>query len=223
MLTRSKHAGEDWIDYKDFTENNQDIVFQDNIEKLVSLIQEGFKDKKFIDILEIGCGNGVLIEKIAEKLKVLGIDFKVTMIEPHLGLGQIAYDRIIKNGFKVDWVKSTAEVFFPSSLKFDLIICTRVVHHLDDTVKVIKGMHESANKDAIIFIDDLVRPDSKEELEYWIERRKKTLNHDASLKMAEECLLASYNEEEIKDILKGYPGNLEIIEDWFKRWYYTVK
>ena len=69
MLARSKHAGEDWNDYKDFTENNQDVIFQDNIERLLLLIKDGFENKKFIDILEIGCGNGVLIEKIAEKLK----------------------------------------------------------------------------------------------------------------------------------------------------------
>ena len=222
MLRRSKHAGEDWDDYQDFTESNHDIVFQDNMEKLYSLIRDSFKSEDFLEILEIGCGNGVLMEKLAEKLKVLKINFEITMIEPHKKLGQFAYNRIIKNGFKINWIKSTAEKFFPSSKKFDLIICTRTIHHLDKTKFVIRELHKCVKEKSIIFLYDLLRPNNQEELNYWIERRKKTLDHNASLQMAEECLLVSYDEDEVKKLFENYLGTLEITEDWFKRWYYIL-
>jgi len=102
-------------------------------EKMVGEIQEFVKGEK---VLDLGCGSGILGEKIREKLKkeVIGID--------------VVDKRVCNIPFKIYDGK---RIPFPENL-FDLVIISFVLHHTEDPVSILKEA-KRVGKRIIIFED----------------------------------------------------------------------
>jgi SAM-dependent methyltransferase len=80
-----------------------------------------------ISVIEIGCGTGELIGKLKGKRKV-GIDFSPSMIE----IGKKQYPEVEFHCMNAEDIQLTE--------KFDLIILSNLVGHLDDVEKVLLGL-----------------------------------------------------------------------------------
>lgn len=90
-------------------------------------------------VLEIGCGTGDLIGTIKGKRKV-GIDFSPKMIE------------IAKQKYAaVEFVEMDAEKLQLEE-KFDLIVLSNLIGHLDDVQKMLEQLHRVCHRDTKIII-----------------------------------------------------------------------
>lgn len=115
-------------------------------------------------ILDIGCGNGRLLELFKDKkIDYLGIDFSHQLICE-------AKRRYPKASFKVADItqKTTWENL---KVKFDFIFCIAVLHHLP-TQKLRKGVVEQ--------ICQALKPDGKTFITVWNLWQKKYLKHHLS-------------------------------------------
>ena len=105
------------------------------------------KKKPFsnLNILDIGCGGGLLTEPM-HRLggKITGIDASNKNI-------QIAKIHAKKNNFKIDYICSSPENF-KSKKKFDVILNMEVVEHVDNLNFFIKSSSTLLKKDGVMFI-----------------------------------------------------------------------
>ena len=101
-------------------------------------------------ILDIGFGTGTLTKKIYDDgYEIFGIDFSERMIE-------IAKDKMpLAKFYKYDFCKGLPEEL--NNFKFDYIISTYAIHHLEDKekVKFINTLREYIYKDGEILIGDV--------------------------------------------------------------------
>lgn len=108
-------------------------------------------------ILDVGFGTGVLTCKLYENgYDITGIDFSERMIE--IARGKMPSARLIRhdfsNGLPVDLADS----------KFDAIICTYAIHHLDDAAKIrfLEELRMHLHPAGRIFIGDVAFENRRE-------------------------------------------------------------
>ena len=83
-------------------------------------------------ILDVGCGGGLLTEKIAEQgALVTGIDHSAQMIE-------VAKQHAYQSGLSIQYIESTIEELTRSPEKlYDIILCTELLEHVPQFESII--------------------------------------------------------------------------------------
>ncbi len=124
------------------------------IEYIKNSIIEHFKIKsstkplKKINILDIGCGGGLLSEPMSKLgAEVIGIDASKKNIE-------IAKFHAKKNDLKINYLCSSPEVI-KTKKKFDVILNMEIVEHVEDINFFIKKSSELLKKNGLMFIATL--------------------------------------------------------------------
>ncbi|MEO5910945.1 MAG: class I SAM-dependent methyltransferase [Pelobium sp.] len=106
----------------------------------IKLIKKHLPNKKS-KILEIGSGEGILAEMILKS------GYDITCIEPSL----TASKRAIKRGLKC------VQGFFPNSIiidtKFDMVIMTQVLEHIEQPLKLLKNIYKQLEKGGLILLN----------------------------------------------------------------------
>ncbi len=98
---------------------------------------------KNLNILDIGCGGGILCEPLKRLgAEVVGIDTNVFAIE-------VAKKHAENNGLSVDYYHSSIENF-KSKKKFDLITCMEVLEHVNNIDIFIKSLKPILKKNSIL-------------------------------------------------------------------------
>ena len=124
------------------------------IEYIKNSIIKHFKIKttinplKKINILDIGCGGGLLSEPMCKLgAKVVGIDASKKNIE-------IAKFHAKKNDLKINYICSSPEVLKIDE-KFDVILNMEIVEHVEDVNFFIKKSSELLKKNGLMFVATL--------------------------------------------------------------------
>ena len=105
---------------------------------------------KDLNILDIGCGGGLLSEPIARLgAKVTGIDASQENIE-------IAKTHAKKMGIKINYIHNTPEKI-KFNRKFDIILNMEVVEHVENLDLFIKSCSNALNKNCIMFVATINR------------------------------------------------------------------
>lgn len=97
------------------------------------LIMEFLKNLEFQSLLDVGCGEGSLLQSIdptGKKYELYGTDISENSIK-------ITQSKIRRGIFKVmDISKESIDK------KFDLVICSEVLEHIKDDISAIKNLHK---------------------------------------------------------------------------------
>src|SRR5574344_2281260 len=124
---------------------------------VLNTIYNQIKQSKATNILDIGFGTAVLSKKLYDEgYKIFGIDFSEKMIRiakekmPNAQL--IQYD--FSNGLPAELEEK----------KFDFIVCTYAIHHLDDNAKLqfIYNLLKILTDNGVIFIGDVAFATNKQ-------------------------------------------------------------
>ena len=109
-------------------------------EMLLRLIKQYFQHRKDIKILEIGCSGGPLLKGLLSEgySQIFGIDISKKAV-------QLCKERDLKNVFLMDGVKPHFD-----SEKFDLIIASDVLEHIQNDHKAVKEWKGISKKGGII-------------------------------------------------------------------------
>ena len=106
---------------------------------------------KKLNILDVGCGGGLLSEEFAKKgAKVTGIDISDKSIE-------IAKNHTLKSNLKIDYKKGSAEHIPENDNTFDVVICADCLEHVENLDKVIKEVSRVLKSDGLFCYDTINR------------------------------------------------------------------
>tara|TARA_B100001996_G_scaffold372188_1_gene348309 strand:- start:212 stop:904 length:693 start_codon:yes stop_codon:yes gene_type:complete len=105
-----------------------------------------------IEILDIGCGGGILAEELSKKgANVTGIDASEKTIE-------IAKQHSQENNLKINYICSTLEDHLKKSKKkYDSIICFELIEHVPDQLKLINDISKVSKKGSKLFLSTINR------------------------------------------------------------------
>lgn len=103
--------------------------------------------KKGIKILDIGCGDGVLLYLVSQKAKAKlhGVDLDADSL------------KFAKNQVKAKFKKSTAEKLPFKSNQFDLVIATEIIEHLKNPDKMLKEIQRVLKPKAKVIVTTPVK------------------------------------------------------------------
>ena len=165
-------------------------------------------------VLDVACGDGYLLQLIHEKYPSLKL--KGTDIDPYF----------IKEAKKHLPFEFIVEDLQNLSHEADIITINLALHHFDNPVEIIKKVHAKANQ--VLIISDHIRPETFEELEDALERRKEFIGQKENSYYkthAKESILEAYSKKEIQEILKrtGLNYNLLFTKDYFDRCVVTIE
>ncbi|MDD7793161.1 class I SAM-dependent methyltransferase [Clostridium sp. 'White wine YQ'] len=111
-------------------------------------IREGYR------AMEFGCGTGLISFNIYDEFK------DVTLVDSSQGMIDIVKDKITKyeiNNMTPCKIDLLNEEF--TSKNFDVIFSSMVLHHIEDTSKIIKKFYELLNTEGTLCIVDLDKED----------------------------------------------------------------
>ncbi len=109
----------------------------------------GIKD---LDIIDVGCGGGILSESMAAKgATVTGIDMGEAPLE-------VAKLHLLESGLQVNYQRSTAEDYAKQhSQAFDVVTCLEMLEHVPDPSSVIRACFEMVKPGGHVFFSTLNR------------------------------------------------------------------
>ena len=120
---------------------------KDNIIKKFNLNSSN-KPLKTINILDIGCGGGLLSEPMSRLgANVVGIDASKKNIE-------VAKFHAKKNKLKINYICASPEIL-KMQKKFDVILSMEIIEHVEDINFFIKKSSELLKKNGLMFIATL--------------------------------------------------------------------
>lgn len=100
-------------------------------------------------ILDIGCGGGILSEKLAlHGGLVTGIDTSKSLIN-------IAKNRSTTKNLCINYQNCDINTFYKNNKKFDIIICMEMLEHTNEKISLINTIKLISNKNGSIFISSL--------------------------------------------------------------------
>lgn len=178
---------------------------------------EHFK-KRFPDffrgnVLDLGCGTCDVVIRFANAFPhthITGIDGSSAMLD-------IAHRELKRHSLsdRITIIKAYLPKDNILNKRYDAIISNSLLHHLNDPYVLWRTIKAHAKKDAPVFVVDLLRPDTMENLEVLVKRyasgESPILQRDFF-----NSLLASYSVREIKEQLKSEDlnyMNVDVISD----------
>lgn len=104
------------------------------------------------NVLDVGCGGGILCEALAERgATVTGID----MGDAPLAVGNL---HKLESGVEVNYVKSTAEDYAEGhGQRFDTVTCLEMLEHVPDPSSVVKACAEMCKPGGTVFFSTINR------------------------------------------------------------------
>ncbi len=103
-------------------------------------------------VLDIGCGGGILAEAMAAKgATVTGIDMAEASLE-------VARMHLLESGLQVEYVHATAEQFCPEHAgQYDVITCMELLEHVPDPSSIITAAAIALKPDGKLLLSTLNR------------------------------------------------------------------
>lgn len=104
-----------------------------------------------INVLEVGCGGGILSEEIA------GMGFNTTGIDPSAASLNAAARHASENNLKINYIIGTGEDLPFRKNSFDVVLCCDVLEHVRDLPKVISEISRVLKNKGIFIFDTFNR------------------------------------------------------------------
>jgi ubiquinone/menaquinone biosynthesis C-methylase UbiE len=118
-------------------------------------------------VLDVGTGPGeisILFAERAPHLRFVAIDLAEHMLElARAGVQKAALSE------RIELLRRDAKATGFASGRFDFVICNSLVHHVPDPEALFRELRRITRRGAGIFIKDLHRPDSRQELEQLVD------------------------------------------------------
>ena len=131
---------------------NYKILHKINPLRLEFILNNFDKSIRKKNILDIGCGGGLISELLAKKnANVTGIDeniYNIKQAKEHAKMGSI----------KIDYKNQSLDTFYKKNKKkYDLILCLEVLEHVDDVKKTLDKISELMKPGATLILSTINR------------------------------------------------------------------
>lgn len=180
------------VDYNSMDNTEANIAFVND------LIEAGFRGG---DVIDVGTGTAkipVLLAQRIEDCRIMAIDAATHMLT--LARDNIEVASLIERiRLEHDDTKSLS---FDDGI-FDWVISNTVLHHIPEPSKMISEMVRVKNVDGTIFVRDLMRPESQEQIDDILFKHKDNMNA-SQRQILEDSLHAALSLDEIRELVTGF-------------------
>ena len=171
--------------------------FEDAHSRMIRLFQGTFYAQSIAGrVLDLGCGPGDIACRFAATypdVEVCGVDGSPAMLGHHAAVAR-RYHGIEGRVTVLHAMLPDCEL---PQAQYDVIISNSLLHHLDDPQVLWSSIRRFGKPGAPVFVMDLQRPDSMDELEMLVEQytagEPEVLRHDFA-----KSLGAAYRTDEVK-------------------------
>ena len=131
---------------------NYKILHKINPLRLEFILNNFDKSISKKNVLDIGCGGGLISESLAKKkAKVTGIDENICSIKQ-------AKEHAKISSLKIKYINQSLDSYFnKNKKKFDLILCLEVLEHVNDVEKTLDKITKLLNPGAILILSTINR------------------------------------------------------------------
>ena len=131
---------------------NYKILHKINPLRLEFILNNFDKSISKKNVLDIGCGGGLISESLAKKkAKVTGIDENICSIKQ-------AKEHAKISSLKIKYINQSLDSFFnKNKKKFDLILCLEVLEHVDNVEEALKKISKLMNPDGTLILSTINR------------------------------------------------------------------
>ncbi len=123
----------------------------DHLSKSEAIISEQKSIFSNLDILDVGCGGGLISEPLAR------IGANVTAIDASEKNIQIAKIHAKKSELKIEYLVSSVEEMAKSEKKFDVVLALEIIEHVADVELFIKSCSDLVKTGGILFVATINR------------------------------------------------------------------
>jgi 2-polyprenyl-6-hydroxyphenyl methylase / 3-demethylubiquinone-9 3-methyltransferase len=114
-------------------------------------ILKHFSDIKDLNILDIGCGGGLVSEQFAKmQANVTGIDASTKNIE-------VAKIHAKKSNLNINYIATSAEELLKENKKFDIVFALEIIEHVANVEEFIKSCSNLVKPNGLVFVATLNR------------------------------------------------------------------
>jgi len=131
---------------------NYKILHKINPLRLEFILNNSDKSISKKNVLDIGCGGGLISEFLAKKkAQVTGIDENICSIKQAKKHAKI-------NSVRIKYLNQSLDSFFKKNKKkFDLILCLEVLEHVNDVEKILDKITKLLNPGATLILSTINR------------------------------------------------------------------
>ena len=131
---------------------NYKILHKINPLRLEFILNNFDKSIKKKDVLDIGCGGGLISELLAKKnANVTGIDENIYNIKQ-------AREHVKMSSIKIDYKNQSLDTFYKKNKKkYDLILCLEVLEHVNNVKKTLDKISELMKPGATLILSTINR------------------------------------------------------------------
>ena len=131
---------------------NYKILHKINPLRLEFILNNFDKSIRKKDVLDIGCGGGLISELLAKKnANVTGIDENIYNIKQ-------AREHVKMSSIKIDYKNQSLDTFYKKNKKkYDLILCLEVLEHVDDVKETLDKISELMKPGATLILSTINR------------------------------------------------------------------
>ena len=135
------------------TKGNYKILHKINPLRLDFILNNFNKSIRKKDVLDIGCGGGLISELLAKKnASVTGIDENIYNIKQ-------AKEHAKMSSLKIDYINQSLDTFYKKNKKkkYDLILCLEVLEHVNDVEQALDKITKLLNPGATLILSTINR------------------------------------------------------------------
>ena len=131
---------------------NYKILHKINPLRLQFILNNFDKSIKKKNILDIGCGGGLISELLAKiNAKVTGIDENICSIKQ-------AKEHAKKNSLNIKYINQSFDFFYKKNKKkFDLILCLEVLEHVDNVEETLNKIYKLMKPNGTLILSTINR------------------------------------------------------------------
>ncbi|MCC9606564.1 class I SAM-dependent methyltransferase [Blastopirellula sp. JC732] len=152
----------------------------------------------YLDVFDVGTGTALIPIALCQKLpsaRVMAIDMSTSML--NIAKANIDIDSMLE---RIQLAQANAADNGFDSEMFDLVISNSIIHHLEDPLPTLREIIRVTRPSGMIFIRDLLRPDSEEELAHLVETYGGVDDHERRL--FGDSLRAALTLDEVRELVE---------------------
>lgn len=150
------------------------------------------------DVLDLGTGTALIPIELCERLedcRVMACDMSVAMLD--LAVYNLA---VTSAASRIQLDQADAKRLHYDDGQFDIVMSNSIVHHIPDPICALREAVRVAKAGGILFIRDLMRPETSSEVERLVATYASDAN-DHQRKMFDDSLHAALTLDEIRDLV----------------------
>lgn len=175
---------------------------------------------EFLDVLDVGTGTALIPIALCQKLpmvRAMAIDMSTAML--NLAKANVDMDGMLE---RIQLAQVDAADTGYESDMFDLVISNSIVHHLEDPLPTLQEIVRVTREEGMIFVRDLLRPESEDELTRLVETYGGA--NEIERQLFGDSLRAALTIEEIRELVTplGFaPDTIQTTSD--RHWTWTAR